>query len=299
MTSEETMYVKKLGVYSGVTVYALYPNQSMLEDLRRLGWRSWLEGLAKWFAKAIQSSSFLYKIVTSSMPFPLPRVRSGEEERKGILSLWARILDDLVICRTRAYYSIRERVEGILRGTLHIKVRTSDESLSAEKNLFLDSLKKELLNITILSENELPLEVKVGRILLRGKSDLYLIANISKVVRGLVIELHETDFNAIKKTWHVLPRLYIYALASYRRYGITPISFSIPLSIAEEFAIVCLANTTGKFINQAKEAQIRLPHLSTLCNELSYISTLDRAPQPRSKSRAFCKECKYRTICEF
>ncbi|MCD6509870.1 MAG: hypothetical protein J7L11_05745, partial [Thermoprotei archaeon] len=194
---------------------------------------------------------------------------------------------------------IRERVEGIFQGTPHIKIRTSDESLSVEKSLLLDLLKKELSNIVILSEAEPILEIRIGGILLRGRPDLHLIANIGKVVRGLVIELHETDFNAVKKTWHVLPRLYVYALASHRRYGITPISFSIPLSIAEEFAIICLTNTTNKFINQAEKARIRLPYLSTLCSELSYISALDRPPQPYSKSKVFCKECKYRTICEF
>ena len=197
MISGETMYVRRLGVYSGVMVYALYPSRSTLEDLRSRGWRSWLEGLAKWFARAIQSSSFLYRIVISSTPFPLPRIKFGEEERKEMLSLWARILDDLVICRARAYYSIRERVEGILRGSPHIKIKTSDESLSIEKSLLLDLLKRELSSIVILSEIEPVLEIRVGNILLRGKPDLYLIANINNVIRGLVIELHETDCSAL------------------------------------------------------------------------------------------------------
>jgi len=214
-----------------------------------------------------------------------------------MLSLWARTLDDLVICRTRAYYSIRERIEGVIQGTPHIKIRTSDESLSVEKSLLLDLLKKELSSIVILSEIEPVLEIRVGNILLRGKPDLYLIANINNVVRGLVIELHETDFSALKRTWHILPRLYAYSLATYNRYGIIPISFSIPLSIAEEFAILCLANTIDESSKQM--GRISLPPISTLCSELSYISSLNNPPQPYSKSKIFCKECKYRTVCEF
>ena len=168
MTSEETMYVKKLGVYSGVTVYALYPNQSMLEDLRRLGWRSWLEGLAKWFAKAIQSSSSLYRIATSSVPFPLPRARFGEEERKETLSLWARTLDDLVICKIRGYHSVREQRERILKRAPHIEIRTSEDSVNAERSLFLEMLKQYTSPMSILTEVEPLLEVKVGNIILRG-----------------------------------------------------------------------------------------------------------------------------------
>ena len=299
MISEGMIYVKGLGAYSGAMVYALYPSRSMLEGLQNLGWRYWLEGLARWFVKAIRSSSFLYKIATSSMPFPLPRIKFGEEGRKGILSLWARTLDDLVICKARAYYNIRERVEGIFRGAPHIRIRTSDESLNIEKSSLIDLLRRELTDIAILSKVEPILETRVGSVILRGRPDLYLMANIGKVIRGLIIELHETDFNAIKKTWHVLPRLYVYALASYMRYGITPISFSIPLSIGEKLAVLCLANTTGKLANQVKEIRIGLPHISTLLSELSYISTLDRPPRPYSKSKIFCKECRYRTICEF
>lgn len=213
--------------------------------------------------------------------------------------MWVRTLDDLVICRARAFYSIREQVEGIPRGIPHIKIRTSDDSLRVEKSTILRILKEELSTVTIISEFEPLLEARAGSILLRGKPDLYLVVSYRNIMRGLIVELHETDFYALKRTWHILPRLYVYALASHKRYGVTPISFSIPLSMSREFAVMCLANTTGsRTTNQARESPIRVPSISTLYSELNYISSLNEPPQPHFKSKAFCKECKYRTTCE-
>lgn len=297
MIYEEMMYVKRLGVYSGVTVFVLYPNRSMLENLQGLGWKSWLEGLAKWFAKVIQSSSFFYKIATFSTPFPLPKTRFGKEEKKETLLLWARTLDDLIICRTRAYYSIREQSENILHNAPHIRIRTSDESINSKKSLFLNALKQELSRSIILSRSESLLEVKINNIILRGKPDLYLVSNINNLIRGLIIELHETDFRTIKKTLHIFPRVYMYALASYIRYGVIPISFSIPLSMTGEFAVMCMANIV--YHKQKEPTYLHIPSISTLFSELNFIHTLIRAPQPYARSKVFCKECKYKNICEF
>lgn len=295
MTLGETMYVRRLGAYSGVMVYALYPSLSTLEGLRGLGWRSWLEGLAKWFAKAILSSSSLYRMVTSSMPFPLPRVRSGEEGKKERSSLWARTLDDLVICRARAYYSIRERAEGVLRKTPHIELRTSNESKNVDKSLFLETLKEELSKSLLMSIREPLLKLKIGNILLRGRPDLYLIVSMKGIFRGFITELHETSFRVIRRTWHIIPRLYTYCLASHQNYGVVPIALSIPLSMEDEFGILCLLNS----VNDKDVRHIPLRTMSSLYSELNYISTLERPMYPHAKSRIFCKECKYRDLCEF
>lgn len=291
------MYVRRLGAYSGVTVYALYPGRSTLEGLRGLGWRSWLEGLAKWFVRAIQSSSFLYKIVTSSAPFPLLRIRSGEEERKETLLLPVRILDDLVMCKARAWYGIRERREGIIRRVPHIELRTSDESKKVEKSVFLDVLMKELRESIILGEREPRLRTKVGNIVLKGKPDLYLVVNLNGYIRGLIIDLQETSFDSLTKTWHIIPRLYTYVLASHMKYGVTPIAFSIPLSMAEEFAILCLSKTNG--VSEAHTTSLHLSTIITLYSELNYLSILAKPPRPSTKSRIFCNECRYRAECEY
>jgi len=304
MTLEKIVFVKELGVYSGVMVYALYPSLSTLENLRRLGWKSWLENLAKWLAKAILSSSFLYRIAISSKPFPLPRIKSGEEEKKEMSLLWARTLDDIAICTARAYYSIKEQREGILKKAPHIAIRTSEESLKTDKSIFIESL-VENLSKTIIMYNINPLlEFKLGNIIFRCKPDLYLISVLRnnkknlQIIRGFVIEIHETSFAALKSTWHILPRLYLYALAFHRSYGITPLVLSVPLSMENEFGILCLANVSCE---QQYEDLRKLPVSSfvKIYQKLNYILTSDNATSFSSKSAIFCSECKYKRICKF
>jgi len=285
-------YVKKLGVYSGVMVYALYPSQSMLEDLRGQGWRYWLENLVKWFVRGIQSSSYLYKILTSAEPFPLPRVRYGEEEKREMLSLWARTLDALIICKTRAWYSIKRQKEGIIKPVPHIEIRTSEESKNIEKNELIRNLIKGFSGC-LLKEIEPLYKIRIGNVVLRGRPDLYLMSKVGNVIRGIIIEIGESSFSSIKRTWHTLPRLYIYGLSTFKQYGIPHISFYIPLSMGREFAVLALVNSRL----ESGGKPTRIPHMTRLIEEINQLSELAEPPAPYTMSRLFCNECEFKTIC--
>jgi len=198
---------EKLGVYYGVTVYALYPSRSMLEDSLGLEQQFYVNNLADWLAKGILSSQSLYKTLISAEPLLLPGVRSGTGRKGWKYSLPARILDDYMVCRTRAWYTahpigskprrIQDMEDSEKRGSAfigHYLIPKLEEHFRSTDRGYIDIVDKVDCN----KENRIyyleisGLEREVG-----CKPDSLLVLSLHGILRLLVIEVADTNVQTI------------------------------------------------------------------------------------------------------
>jgi len=300
------MYVKKLGVYYGITAYALYPSQSTLEDLHGLELQSYVSSLADWLAKGILSSQSLFKILTSAEPLLSPEIRSGTGLKGWMSSLPARILDDFMICRTRAYYTahpelfksrrIVDMEESEKRGEVFIrryfipKIRKLVDK-AVEKNYKHEILKLEDCN----KENKKYYLIYKGlEKEIACKPDMVAIISFyGKFLRTLVFEVAETDTHTVLRRKHVIPRILLYIIATYLHYGIPSVGFYISLSPKSSPPTIVFIPKGGK----QQKGTTRIRKLIQILEDIRNLVLATDVPKPNRNP--ICSHCVYRPICKF
>lgn len=208
----------------------------------------------------------------------------------------ARILDDLAVCRTRAYYSAH-------RDTY--RPRRVPDMKESEKlgKMFSEELKEELENasnvgvggellakpLLVKTEAELRVLYRNSGILINCRPDAVVILGLRKVgLRALAIEVAETDTDTLLKWGHVFPRILLYALATYLHYGVPTAGVYVslvPLATYENLALL---------LRPRGGARRRL--LRTL-DSLAELAELNEPPPP--KDGAPCFHCTYAHICRY
>jgi len=293
--SKEMIFVKKLGAYYGVTAYALYPNQFMLEDLHGLELQSYASNLAEWLARAILSSQSLFKILTSAEPLLLPEIKSGTGQRGWMSSLPARILDDFMICRTRAYYTAHpelfkprrildmedseKRGETFVRRYFIPKIRELMEEITAHKILKLEDCNEEDKKYYLVYKG---LDKEIA-----CKPDMVVITLFyGKLLRTLVFEVADTDTNTVLKRKHIIPRILLYIIATYLHYGIPSIGFYVSLSPKSSPPSIV-------FIPKGSSSR----RLIRILEDIRKLISATEIPKPSRKP--ICSHCIYSSICKF
>jgi hypothetical protein len=292
------MFVEKLGVYYGVTVYALYPTQSTPEDSLGRRSTSYASNLADWLAKGILSSQSLFRTLISVEPLLLPEVRSGTGRKGGMSSLPARILDDYMICIARAWFTAhpemrkprkmpdmedsgelgRVFISKYLIPKLEEYSKTAGGKYGNELVSIIDCneenriyyLKYEGLNKEIGCKPDM-----VAIILLR-----------KKLLRLLVFEVAETDTLVILCRRHVIPRLLLYMVATYLHYGIPSTSLYVSLSPSSSPPALLLVSR-GRLAKK----------MHSVLEEISKIALLDTPPKPSKEP--VCSHCVYASTCRY
>ena len=293
------MYVKKLDDYYGAMVYALYPSQSTLEDLRGQGLQSYVNSLADWLAMGILSSQSLFKTLISAEPLLLPSIRSGTGRRGWMSSLPARILDDYMICRTRAYYTAHpelfkprkivdmedseERGRVFIKRCLIPKLREYSESEIGRK------YRNEILKLEDCNEINKKYYLKYEKLEkeIGCKPDMVAIILLrNKLLRLLVFEIAETDTQTVLNKKHVMPRILLYMVATYLHYGVPSVGFYISLSLKSSPPALL-------FVSKGKLAR----GLSKKLEEIRKLVSLENPPKPTKKP--ICSHCVYTSTCHY
>jgi len=299
-TSGETMFVKKLGDYFGATVYALYPNQSMLAGSLGVELRSYVSNLASWLAKGILSSQSLSKTLISAKPLLSPEIRCGLDQRSLTSSLPARILDDFAICEARAYYTahreqykprkIYDMAESDKRGRIFIS------------NYLFPAIRQAIASTSSALNTVLKLEDCSGRdkqyslsyegfdkpIVCKPDAIVYMLIKANRVhsLRALVVEVADTDTQTVLGRKHVLPRIHLYTSAVYLCTGVVTAGVYVSLSPASDppALLVTPALKTGRV-------------LAKLLNKLKAAISANAPPKPSGKPP--CTHCVYASTCIF
>ena len=296
MISVEMMFVRKLGEYYGAMAYALYPSQSMQEDLHGLELQSYVSNLAEWLGKGILLSQSLSKTLISAEPLLSPKIRYGTGRRGWKYSLPARILDDYMVCRARAYYTahaeefrprrILDMEESEKRGNIFVKMYLIPalERVSSEEGILNKLVKVENCNeenrVYYIAYEDIDKEIDC-------KPDMLAITLLnSRVFRVIVFEVADTDTSTILKTRHVLPRIILYMMAIYLYYGIPSIGVYVSLS-PKSYPPALLLKPRKKAVNK----------LLVFLEEIKRILELEEPPKPSSKPP--CGHCVYASICRF
>ena len=293
---EEMMYVKKLDVYYGATAYALYPSQSILEDLHGLELQSYVSNLAEWLVKGILSSQSLFKILTSVEPLLSPEIRSGTGRKGWMSSLPARILDDYMICRTRAYYTahpesfkprrILDMEESRKHGEVFIRSYLIPEIRKLTENTVGKSHKHEVMKLE---------ESKKYYLIYKGlekeitcKPDMVVIILFhGKLLRILVLEAAETDSHTVLRKKHIIPRILLYMIATYLHYGIPSAGLYISLSPKSSPPVIALI----------PRRTMRTRKLVQILKDIRDLVISKEIPKP--SKNPICSHCVYKSICKF
>ncbi len=299
MTSEGTMYVRKLGLYFDAMVYALYPNRYMLEDSHGVELRSYVNSLADWLAKGILLSQSLSRILISAEPLLSPKIKYGIGRKGSKYSLWARILDDIMICGTRAYYSIHreefrarrmlDMEESERRGEIFVRMYL----IPRLKKMSLETINRNYKN-RLLKVEECNEERRVYHIVYEGldkeigcRPDMLAILLVhGKLPRTLVFEVADTDVITVIRNKHVIPRVLLYMMATYLYYGIPSVGVYVSLSPSSNppaLLFLSKGENPGKLLN--------------LLDKIKELQTLSEPPKPPEKPP--CGHCVYATVCRF
>ena len=292
MISEETMYVKKLGEFYDATVYALSPNRSLREDSHGAALHSYANNLAGWLARGILSSQSLSKMLISAKPLLSPEIRCGRDQRNTQSSLPARILDDLLVCKTRAYYTSK-RTEYKSRKEHDMEISKKHGSAFIKNYLIPKiaslSASEESLNNILTMETEKTINICYQDLdkEIIGVIDAVIIAKIrSTVLRVIIVEVADTDTNTFLKKKHILPRILIYMSAYYLCYGIIPVGLYISLSPGSDPPALLILSK--KILNKG---------LPRLLKKIKELSEMEEEPEPSGDPP--CSHCVYANICKF
>lgn len=205
----------------------------------------------------------------------------------------ARILDDLMVCRTRAYYAahpeaykprrIPDMEDSERRGEQFVRVFFSklkeiNRSSSLNEIVKLEDCNREGKKYYLVYSD---LEKEIS-----CKPDAILIINIySKTLRALVLEAAETSTEVILKDKHVIPRILLYMMSSYLYYGVASAGLYVSLSPdSKPPAVLFIQRRTlgGKmvFLERVKEL-------------------VEATEPPAPKGNPPCSHCVYASICRF
>ena len=207
----------------------------------------------------------------------------------------ARILDDLVICRTRAYYTAHPET---------FRPRRIPDMEDSEKygEVFvrryfipkLEELSREVAIHTILRLEDCNYINKEYYLSYDGlnkeiacKPDMVAIVLLrSKIPRTLVFEVAETDAAIVLRRKYVIPRLLLYMLATYLYYGIPSVGIYVSLSPSSSPPAVLFLPKGG--VGRG---------LTRYLNEIRDLACLDSIPPP--SKRPACSHCVYASICKY
>ncbi len=159
----------------------------------------------------ILRSSYLCRIVGSAGQYSLPGASSTIDGTEGY---WfsARILDDLALCRTRAWFSARglrfvipHRGEAERRGKDFVgNLGSALEEASGDGSRILLFLKEPRLRL-VLERN----------VVINCRPDAFCLLDLDGRVRGLVVEAAETRASYVWRRRYMIPRLLAYMTSAY------------------------------------------------------------------------------------
>lgn len=209
-------------------------------------------------------------------------------------SLPARILDDYMVCKARAYYTAHpelfkprrvpdmedseKRGRAFVRNYLIPKMRELlNNATTGKVLLFVDFNEARVAYYLAYKDLEKEIVCKpdlVSIVLLRGG-----------LLRALVFEVGDTDVDAVLRRRHVIPRILLYMVSVYLYHGVPPAGFYVslsPKSSPPSLAIVSISGRVG---------------LSKILENVSKLISAPEIPKPAGKPT--CSHCVYTPICRF
>jgi len=166
----------KLGGYYAVTVYHIFQDQFMEEESLGIDPSSYRKRLLNFLEKEIPQFSSQFKTLISSEPLLSPRIRYREIPYKSTLP--ARIFDDLLICKQRAYFSL-SKAKAIVDQRMEFERKNDIQLESRQMEVFFkvgDSWYKILGVPDYLYDNFLVVELTITRGMIRhllGRAVIY------------------------------------------------------------------------------------------------------------------------------
>ena len=249
-------------VYRGVSTL---PAETLLSEKGSL--RKYADLLAQRISRI--SSIYGRRIISghSSLLKPVyPESMSAAEEHYPLFP--ARILDDLVLCEARAWYSIHGQA-----GSTDTRLFIAD---SMREKIFLKTLKEVLRENGLRVEKEPLYMVKPYRYsyVIAGKPDLV----VEHEDRAVIVEATVTR---ARDAWYVGCRVALYGLMYRALYGITPLSLLVS---THDLSIAVYNDYSG----------FRLEKVLWLIDNLrkKNISSVKHA-----RDRNLCRVCRYRKTC--
>jgi len=291
---------RRLGEFYGVSVYVLYRGRSTPGESVDPGYLSYVRSLARLLAEAILSSSSLSRIATSARPLLSQRIRYGKGSSRRRSLLWARILDDVTVCRTRAFYTVHH--SGFSRADLRESHRRGaefvDELLRAIKDLSTKGTENRILSAISCDKSKTRFYIDyVGRngdqYTIVCRPDVIIVCGYRGALRTLVIEVGETDIDTVLRYKHVFPRLLLYMLALYLHYGFPSIGTYVPLSSIQGNSSIALLLAVDSVDSSIKCVR----WLHSVLEKVVEICDLEFPPPP--SSRPWCCSCIYSRICPY
>lgn len=207
----------------------------------------------------------------------------------------ARILDDYVICRTRAYYTAHpesfrpRRILDMEDSERRGKIFVNEHFIPRIRDLSKEGAYHKILKLEECDE-----ENKVYYLVYRDldktiacKPDLVSIVLLHDgTLRALVFEVADTDVNIVLRRKYILPRILLYTEATYLYYGIPSVGFYVSLSPRSSPPSIILlpkGNSNRKLVR--------------ILEGVSKLVSATEAPKPSRKP--MCSHCVYASICKF
>ena len=213
--------------------------------------------------------------------------------------MWARILDDIMVCRARAYYSLHPKEfkarrildmeESKGRGEVFVRMYLAPKL----KEVSLGTMKGGLENVLFKVEdcNE---EGKTYSIVYEGldreircRPDMLAILLVHrKLPRVLIFEVADTNATTVIRSGHVIPRVMLYMMATYLHYGTPSVGVYVSLSPSSNAPALL-------FVSRGRDPR----KLLSLLDEVRELQTLSEPPKPSRKPP--CRHCVYATTCRY
>jgi len=206
----------------------------------------------------------------------------------------ARILDDYMVCRARAYYTahpesfrprrIPDMEDSERRGRLFVSKYFIPKIRELSKEAYHEVLKLEGCD----EENKVyHLVYKNLDKAITCKPDLVSIVLLhGGIPRTLIFEVGDTGVDVVLRRKHVLPRILMYIVATYLYYGIPSVGFYVSLSPRSSPPSIILSPRGSS--NRK---------LAYILEEVSKLVSATEPPKP--SRRPICSHCVYVSICKF
>lgn len=207
----------------------------------------------------------------------------------------ARILDDIMVCGTRAYYTAhyeRYRARGIvdmkdseIRGRAFVEHLQRALEGAGAKDMSNDVVEFWDNRAYYLAYDGLEKEIAC-------KPDATIILLLGKrMLKGIAIEAADTDVNTVLREKHLVPRLLLYMAAIYLYYGVPSATLYVSLSpLSKPPAALFLVKDRSKQRKEAARIGVYLDWVREL---------LQSEKPPTPKRNPICSHCVYAHICEF
>lgn len=283
---------------SGVTAYRLYPSPSTREGsagTRRSASR--LEHL-RYLAQAIASSLYPCRTVTSNARLLPPgfscsaaaAAKSSSSTADSAIKAPARALDEVEVCRTRAYFILQRVRQGELPPDAALDCPRQERNLAKQLERRLEET-----GVILYSYNGTEKNTGVHRASLQAAGATWLIglrpdyaAAVASEGRAAALVVEAACTSPEEALPRITPRLLLYKAWMDNCIGGNALAIYAPLVPGETPVLLSVTNPLRAW--RCVEERLR---------QLHGIASAPEPPRPASNQNPPCSHCGYRSICPY